>query len=145
MATKLAMYFLTATTLTLTMSGCAMVASTNDMTSNVFLEQIPIDNSVSGSYTASIGPFLTTYVIEQDGTGVNCFVATGVAILHKVKIYSKIDNNYGLITENGLKSTLTKLDSGSLTITSYGNKFTLKSDKNLAMANLSCKEKLVGV
>jgi len=134
-----------AVVLALTTSGCAMMSINNDMMDNAFLDQIPIENNVSGTYTASIGPFLTTYVIEQDGAGVYCYVANGTPILHKVKIYSKTDNNYSLITETGLKSTLSKIDSGSLAIDSYGNKFTLQSDENFAMANLFCREKLAGI
>ena len=143
MKTKL-MMSLGTTVFALTMSGCAIQNINNDMMGNVFLDQIPIENSLSGAYTASIGPFLSTYIIQQDGTGVNCYVASGNTILHKVKIYSETDKNYSLITETGLKSTLSKLDSGSLTIKSYGNQFTLQPDQNFAMANLSCREKLAG-
>jgi len=130
------------TIFSLAMSGCAMQQISNDMTNNVFLDQTPIENSLSGVYTATIGPFLTTYVIEQDGTGVNCYVANGSTILHRVKIYSKIGNSYSLITETGLKSTLSKLDSGSLTMKNYGSQSMLQPDQNLAMANLSCRVKL---
>src|SRR5690554_2174021 len=123
-------------------SGCALHNINNDMMNNAFFDYNPIENDLSGTYTTPMGPYLYTYVIKKDGTGVSCYFHNGSAILHKLKVYSKADSSYGLITETGLKSTLSKLDSGSILIHNYGQRYNLKPDQNLTMANISCKEKL---
>lgn len=124
------------------LSGCSLQQLNNDMMDNKFFDHSPINNSLFGTYTAPMGPFLSTYVINADGTGVNCYFHNGSAILHQIKVYSEAGQNSELITETGLKSKLTKNSDGTVTITSYGNSFTLQSDPDLKMANLSCKEKL---
>ena len=124
------------------MSGCALHNINNDMKDNAFLDQSPIENDLSGTYTGPLGPYLSTYVIAKNGTGVMCHFHNGNAILLKIKIYSKTDSTYNLITETGLKSVLSKSRSGSISIESYGQKYTLKPDQNLTMSNFSCKEKL---
>lgn len=127
------------------LSGCSLHQINNDMIDNKFLEYTAAENNISGVYTTPMGPSLSTYVINNDGSGVNCYFQNGAAILHKVKIYSIADGTHGLITEAGLKSEISKSGKGVLTMESYGMTFILQPDRNLELANLSCKEKLSGL
>ena len=129
-------------TIALAMPGCAIQKINNDMLGNTFNDEMPIENNLEGIYTGAIGPSLSTYLIRQDGSGVTCFPTVSSAMLRRVKIYAETNKNYSLIEESGIKGTVSRLDDSSLILNSYGNKFKLKLDKNLNLANLSCKEKL---
>ena len=126
----------------LAMPGCAIQKINSDMFGNTFNDEMPIENDLKGIYTGAIGPLLSTYLIRQDGSGVNCYPTASSAMLLRVKIYAETNENYFLIEENGIKSTVSKLVDSPLILNMYGQKFKLKLDKNLNLANLSCKEKL---
>ena len=129
-------------TIALAMPGCAIQKINSDMFGNTFNDEMPIENNLEGIYTGAIGPLLSTYLIRQDGSGVNCYPTASSAMLLRVKIYAETNENYFLIEENGIKSTVSKLVDSPLILNMYGQKFKLKLDKNLNLANLSCKEKL---
>ena len=112
------------------------------MFGNTFNDEMTIENDLNGIYTVAIGPLLSTYLIRQDGSGVSCSPTASSSMLLRVKIYAETNENYFLIEENGIKSTVSKLVDSPLILNMYGQKFKLKLDKNLNLANLSCKEKL---
>ena len=128
--------------LVMTISGCSFQKVSFDMMNNSFLDYEPIENKISGIYSAPIGQYLLTYVIKENGEGVSCYPHQGGIIFERVTIYSENNNTYGLIVENGLKSTLHRLDDNSISMKYYGQKYKLRPDDNLKLANLLCKEKL---
>jgi len=125
------------------LSGCAMQNISNDMIGNNFINYSPVKIDLIGYYTAAMGPYLSTYEFNSDGAGKNCHVQNGNVILHRLKIYSAVNDSFELITETGLKSKLTRNADKTLTINSYGQSFSLKKDRDLDVANLLCQEKLL--
>lgn len=125
------------------LSGCTMQNISNDMMGNNFINYSPVKIDLIGYYTGAMGPYISTYEFNSDGTGKNCYVQNGNVILHRVKIYSAAKGSFELISEAGLKSKLTKNTDETLTINSYGQSFSLKQDRDLNIANLLCQEKLL--
>ena len=128
-----------------TLYGCAVQQIHNDMMNNKFFEYSAIENIIPGKYTASIGPCISTYIINADGNGVNCYPQQGNTIINKIKIYSKVSDTYHFIVENGQKYQITTNKDGTLSIVSYGFSYNLLPDESLEKANFSCKDKLLSL
>lgn len=110
---------------------------------NNFFEHMPIAIDFGGIYSATMGPYILTYKIANDGTGLSCYYQNGTVVLHKMKIFSKENNAYGVILETGTTSII-RLSNGTYSLESYGKKYKLIPDSDLTLSNTSCKEKLVG-
>jgi hypothetical protein len=115
----------------------------DDMTSNRFLEATPIAVSFGGVYSGTVGPFLVTYRIANDGTGVSCYYQSGTVVIHQVKIYSQEGDAFGLVHETGTIGVIRLLAHGAYVFESYGQKYKLLPDNDLALANLGCKARLL--
>jgi len=124
-------------------SGCAIQQLTDDMMYSRFLEATPIAIDIGGTYSGTIGPYVVTYRIANDGTGLSCYYQNGIAVIHRVKIYSRKGHAYSLIHETGTIGVLRPEGEGSFDFESYGQKHKLLPDKDLVLSNLNCKARLL--
>ena len=65
------------------LSGC--VSPTAQMVNNKFNEEQPSTPSISGIWTISIGPSISTIKLDSDGNGVLCDDTKGHVVFNKVK------------------------------------------------------------
>jgi hypothetical protein len=129
--------------LVLFLHGCALQQLNNDMTNNRFLEYTPIPVSFSGAYSAAMGPYILTYKIARDGTGLSCYYQNGTVVVHKAKVFSRDGTAYRVILEAGTTGAIHALPDGTYSLESYGKQYKLLPDNDLTLANLNCKEKLL--
>ena len=125
------------------LSGCAVHQLTDDMINNKFFEHTPIAIEFGGFYSATMGPYILTYKIANDGTGLSCYYQNGTVVVHKMKVFSRNDNAYGVILETGTTSVIRLLGNDTYSLESYGEKYKLLPDNALTLSNLSCKNNLV--
>ena len=125
------------------LSGCTFQQIANDMTKNGFLESVPLAVGFGGIYSAAMGPYIITYKLASDGTGFGCYFQNGTAVVHRLKVFSRDGNAYGVILETGTISVIRLLSDGTYSLESYGEKFKLLPDNDLILSNLSCKEKFL--
>lgn len=124
------------------LAGCSLHNSSQDMSNNQYLELEPINIELSGIYTGVLNRYISTYIINRDGSGVICGLYEGNAILGRLKFYEKEGMTYRVVTETGLKYSFTKNQDDTVVLESYGKEINLKPDSELKIANLACKEKL---
>jgi hypothetical protein len=123
------------------LSGCAVHQLGNDISNNKFFEYAPIAVEFGGIYSVAIGPYINTYKISSDGTGLSCYYQNGSAVVHKMKVFSRDNDAYSVILETGIVSVIRQLNKGTYSLESYGEKYKLMPDNDLTLSNLSCKEK----
>lgn len=70
------------------LSGC--VSPTTQMTNNKFSEIQPSIPLVSGVWTISIGPSISTIKLDADGNGILCDDTSGHVVFNKVKYFNNI-------------------------------------------------------
>lgn len=132
------------TCLVLSISGCATVS--NDMLHNKFvgINPQPVPSAFVGTYTGATGPWLTTVILNSNGSGVSCATYNGKTQLDKVK-YSEGK----LFYQNGVKVTLQLRDLSSymMTVSYYGvtQDYVMYKDADLSNASLQCSSQLKGI
>lgn len=121
------------------LSGC--VSPTNQMNNNNFSEVQPSTPSVSGIWTISIGPSISTIKLDSDGNGVLCDDASGHVVFNKVKY-----TNNMIYIQNGMTLEVKHLNKDILearTILSASNSNMIyKADNDLKVASLKCVKEL---
>lgn len=121
------------------LSGC--VSPTNQMNNNNFSEVQPSTSSVSGIWTISIGPSISTIKLDSDGNGVLCDDTSGHVVFNKVKYANNM-----IYIENGMildVKTLNKDIIEARTILSASNSNMIyKADNDLKVAPLKCVKEL---
>ncbi|NUF31899.1 hypothetical protein HUN28_17095 [Acinetobacter oleivorans] len=121
------------------LSGC--VSSTNQMTNNNFSEVQPSTPSVSGTWTISIGPSISTIKLEADGNGILCDDTSGHVVFNKVKYVNNM-----IYIENGMTLEVKILNKDILearTILSASNSNMIyKADNDLKATSLKCVKEL---
>jgi len=121
------------------LSGCAM---TNDMLTNNFpaIVAVPVPADMVGTWTGSMGYYLTTTKINADGTGVMCASWNGRDSLNPLK-YDGKEVRYA----DSSRITVKSLDSKIMVLRAnyyMGADYTLYRDDGLKQAAPYCIEKL---
>lgn len=123
----------------LSMTGCAMH---HDMQNNNFpaVVAVPPPPKLVGTWTGSIGYYLTTTKFEEDGTGIMCASWNGRDSLNRVKYDGK-----EVRFADGGRTTIKSLDNRVLVLRAnyyFGADYTLHRDDALKQAAPYCVEKL---
>lgn len=121
------------------LSGCAM---TSDMQNNNFpaVLAVPAPAKLVGTWTGSIGYYLTTTKFSADGTGVMCASWNGRDSLNLLK-YDGEEVRFA----DSTRTTIKRLDDKILVLRAnyyFGADYTLHRDDELKQAAPYCIEKL---
>ncbi|WP_111853858.1 J517_1871 family lipoprotein [Acinetobacter oleivorans] len=121
------------------LSGC--VSPNTQMANNKFNEEQSSMPLVSGIWTISIGPSISTIKLEADGNGILCDDTNGHVVLNKVKYANNM-----IYIENGMVLEVKILNKDIIearTILSASNSNMLyKADNDLQAASLKCVKEL---
>lgn len=121
------------------LSGC--VSPTAQMVNNKFNEEQPSTPSVSGIWTISIGPSISTIKLEADGNGVLCDDTSGHVVFNKVKYANNM-----IYIENGMVLDVKILNKDIIearTILSASSSNVIyKADNDLKAASLKCAKEI---
>ncbi|MCU7697535.1 hypothetical protein OD757_09900 [Acinetobacter sp. AYS6] len=123
----------------LILSGC--VSPTTQMTNNKFSELQPLQPPVSGIWTISISPSISTIKLDSDGNGILCDDSSGHVVFNKVKYANNmiyIENGMTLevkILNKDLIEARTILSASSLNMI-------YKADNDLKAASLRCAKEI---
>lgn len=121
------------------LSGC--VSPTAQMVNNKFNEERPSIPSISGIWTISIGPSISTIKLDSDGNGILCDDTSGHVVFNKVKYANNM-----IYIENGMildVKTLNKDIIEARTILSASSSNMIyKADNDLKAASLKCAKEI---
>lgn len=117
------------------LSGC--VSPTTQITNNKFSEIQPSIPLVSGIWTISIGPSISTIKLDADGNGIICDDTSGRIVFNKVKYANNM-----IYIQNGMALEVKTLNTDILearTILSASTtNMIYKADNDLKVASLKC-------
>jgi len=121
------------------LAGCAMP---HDMLNNNFpaIVAVPVPTAMAGTWTGSMGYYLTTTKINADGTGVMCASWNGRDSLNPLK-YDGKEVRYA----DSSRVTVKSLNSKIMVVRAnyyFGADYTLHRDDELKQAAPYCIEKL---
>ncbi|MFW1729294.1 J517_1871 family lipoprotein [Acinetobacter baumannii] len=123
----------------LALGGC--VTPVTQMLNNQFSEIQPTKPQVTGIWTTSVGPGLSTIKLNEDGNGVLCEDSSGYMTLNKIK-YS----NGNIYTQNGMVLKVLKLNQDLLeaktTLSAFNVNMAYKSDNDLKAASIKCAKEI---
>jgi len=121
------------------LSGC--VSPTTHIANNKFNEEQSSRPLVSGIWTISIGPSISTIKLEADGNGILCDDTSGHVVFNKVKYANNM-----IYIENGMVlevKTLNKDIIEARTILSASSSNMIyKADNDLKAASLKCAKEI---
>ncbi|USP38786.1 J517_1871 family lipoprotein [Acinetobacter sp. XS-4] len=121
------------------LSGC--VSPINQMTNNNFSEVQPSTPSVSGIWTISIGPSISTIKLDSDGNGVFCDDTSGHVVFNKVKYANNM-----IYIQNGMTLEVKHLNKDILeartTLSASSSNMIYKADNDLEAASLKCAKEI---
>lgn len=125
--------------MTVLLSGC--VTPLTQMMNNKFSEIQPTSPSVSGIWTVSIGPGISTIKLDSDGNGILCEDTSGHVVFNKVKYANNM-----IYIQNGMAlevKLLTKdLLEARAMISASNLNMLYKADNDLRAASLKCAKEL---
>ncbi|MGR2824995.1 hypothetical protein FY048_05580 [Acinetobacter sp. 1124_18A] len=111
------------------------------MTNNNFSEVQPSTPSVSGIWTISIGPSISTIKLDSDGNGILCDDTSGHVVFKKVKYANNM-----IYIENGMTLEVKLLNKDILeariTLSASNSNMVYKADNDLKAASLKCVKEL---
>ncbi|NUF24803.1 hypothetical protein HUN23_18820, partial [Acinetobacter oleivorans] len=117
------------------------VSPTVQMANNKFNEEQPSMPLVSGIWTISIGPSISTIKLEADGNGILCDDTSGHVVFNKIKYANNM-----IYIQNGMTLQVKILNKDIIearTILSASNSNMLyKADNDLKVASLKCVKEL---
>ncbi|NUG24449.1 J517_1871 family lipoprotein [Acinetobacter lactucae] len=120
---------------TVLLGGC--ITSTTPMINNKFNAIEPSIPSVSGIWTISIGPSISTIKLDADGNGILCDDTSGRIVFNKVKYANNM-----IYIQNGMALEVKTLNTDILearTILSASTtNMIYKADNDLKVASLKC-------
>ncbi|EOQ63666.1 hypothetical protein F935_01295 [Acinetobacter calcoaceticus ANC 3811] len=123
----------------LILSGC--VSPTTQMANNKFSEVQPSTPSVSGIWTISIGPSISTIKLDSDGNGILCDDTSGHVVFNKVKYANNM-----IYIENGMTLEVKLLNKDLLeariTLSASNSNMVYKADNDLKAASLKCAKEI---
>lgn len=119
--------------------GC--VTPANQMINNKFSEVQPSIPSVSGIWTISISPSISTIKLDSDGNGILCDDTNGHIVFNKVKYSNNI-----IYIQNGMTLEVKLLNKDILesriTLSASNSNMVYKADNDLKAASLKCAKEL---
>lgn len=121
------------------LSGC--VSPTNQMNNNNFSEVQPSTPSISGIWTISIGPSISTIKLDSDGNGVLCDDTNGHVVFNKVKYANNM-----IYIENGMILEVKILNKDIIEartiLSASSSNMIYKADNDLKVASLKCAKEI---
>ncbi|PTV48128.1 hypothetical protein DBL02_00950 [Acinetobacter oleivorans] len=121
------------------LSGC--VSSTTQMANNKFSEVQPSTPPVSGIWTISISPSISTIKLDSDGNGVLCDDTSGHVVFNKVKYANNM-----IYIENGMTLEVKLLNKdifeARTILSASSSNMIYKADNDLKVASLKCVKEL---
>lgn len=121
------------------LSGC--VSPTTQMANNKFSEVQPSTPPVSGIWTISISPSISTIKLDSDGNGVLCDDTSGHVVFNKVKYANNM-----IYIENGMTLEVKLLNKdifeARTILSASSSNMIYKADNNLKVASLKCVKEL---
>ncbi|WP_202744408.1 J517_1871 family lipoprotein [Acinetobacter pittii] len=125
--------------MTVLLSGC--VTPLTQMMNNKFSEIQPTSPSVSGIWTVSIGPGISTIKLDSDGNGILCEDTSGHVVFNKVKYANNM-----IYIQNGMALEVKLLNKDLLEartmISASSLNMLYKADNGLIAASLKCAKEL---
>jgi len=121
------------------LSGC--ISPNTQMTNNNFSEVQPSTPSVSGIWTISIGPSISTIKLDSDGNGILCDDTSGHVVFNKVKYANNmiyIQNDMALEVKLLNKDILET----RITLSASNSNMVYKADNDLNAASLKCAKEI---
>lgn len=123
----------------LILSGCVIPAT--QIVNNKFSEVQPSIPSVSGIWTISIGPSISTIKLDSDGNGILCDDTRGHVVFNKVKYANNM-----IYIQNGMTLEVKLLNKDILesriTLSASNSNMVYKADNDLKVASLKCVKEL---
>lgn len=121
------------------LSGC--VSPTAQMVNNKFNEEQPSTPSISGIWTISIGPSISTIKLDSDGNGVLCDDTRGHVVFNKIKYVNNM-----IYIENGMVLEVKILNKDIIEartiLSASSSNMIYKADNDLKVASLKCVKEL---
>ncbi|WP_459659777.1 hypothetical protein ACL9Z5_001936 [Acinetobacter calcoaceticus] len=121
------------------LGGC--VTPSTQMINNKFSEVQPSIPSVSGIWTISIGPSISTIKLDSDGNGILCDDTNGHVVFNEVKYANNI-----IYIQNGMTLEVKLLNKDILesriTLSASNSNMVYKADNDLKSASLKCAKEL---
>jgi len=119
--------------------GCVTPAT--QMINNKFSEVQPSIPSVSGIWTISIGPSISTIKLDSDGNGILCDDTNGHVVFNKVKYANNM-----IYIQNGMTLEVKLLNKDILesriTLSASNSNMVYKADNDLKATSLKCAKGL---
>jgi len=119
--------------------GCVTPAT--QMINNKFSEVQPSIPSVSGIWTISIGPSISTIKLDSDGNGILCDDTNGHVVFNKVKYVNNM-----IYIQNGMALEVKLLNKDILesriTLSASTSNMVYKADNDLKATSLKCAKEL---
>ncbi len=124
---------------TIGLTGCA---ANNDMMNNNFPAITPISapTKLVGAWTGSMGPYLSTFDIKKDGTGIYCYSWNGKDVLGNLKY-----DGQQIILQDGQRMSVTDVTKTEMkTHAAYfmGADYIFYPDSNLKNASPYCSKNM---
>ena len=111
------------------------------MTNNKFSEIQPSIPLVSGVWTISIGPSISTIKLDADGNGILCDDTSGHVVFNKVKYFNNI-----IYLQNGMVLEVKFLNKDILEartiLSASSSNMIYKADNDLKAASLKCAKEI---
>ena len=121
------------------LSGC--ISPTAQMVNNKFNEEQPSTPSISGIWTISIGPSISTIKLDSDGNGVLCDDTRGHVVFNKIKYVNNM-----IYIENGMVLEVKILNKDIIEartiLSASSSNMIYKADNDLKVASLKCVKEL---
>ncbi|WP_457968226.1 J517_1871 family lipoprotein [Acinetobacter calcoaceticus] len=121
------------------LGGC--VSPATQMNNNKFSEVQPSIPSVSGIWTISIGPSISTIKLDSDGNGILCDDTNGHVVFNKVKYANNM-----IYIQNGMTLEVKLLNKDILesriTLSASNSNMVYKADNDLNATSLKCAKEL---
>ena len=121
------------------LSGC--VSPTTQMTNNNFSELQPSTPSISGIWTISISPSISTIKLEADGNGILCDDTSGHVVFNKIKYANNM-----IYIQNGMTLEVKHLNKDILEaraiLSASNSNMIYKADNDLKATSLKCVKEL---
>ncbi len=119
--------------------GCVTPAT--QMINNKFSELQPSIPSVSGIWTISMGPTISTIKLDSDGNGILCDDTNGHVVFNKVKYANNM-----IYIQNGMALEVHLLNKDILesriTLSASTSNMVYKADNDLKATSLKCAKEL---
>lgn len=119
--------------------GC--VTASTQMINNKFSEVQPSIPSVSGIWTISISPSISTIKLDSDGNGILCDDTNGHVVFNKVKYANNM-----IYIQNGMTLEVKLLNKDILesriTLSASNSNMVYKADNDLNATSLKCAKEL---